>query len=179
MILAHSVLCSPLCHCYANYSLKEQMEINFFTKETFSHLSNYITFTDDEQAFNINNCKNGIETIREIYQSNPNNTNSHIRIKNFKRFREYWKRIENRLKCTGWCITKYTNPFTLQNDTMIKYVFSDINKGIVKYPGCLNRIVNWIPSLVAVVGALLITCGVIQIVTLVFSLKIMSETQKE
>ena len=62
---------------------------------------------------------------------------------------------------------------------MIKYVFSDINKGIVKYPGCLNRIVNWIPSLVAVVGALLITCGVIQIVTLVFSLKIMSETQKE
>ena len=62
---------------------------------------------------------------------------------------------------------------------MIKYVFSDINKGIVKYPGCLNRIVNWISSLVAVVGALLITCGVIQIVTLVFSLKIMSETQKE
>ena len=40
---------------------------------------------------------------------------------------------------------------TLKNDTMMKYIFSDINRDIVSYPGCLNRLVNWIPFLVAVV----------------------------
>jgi hypothetical protein len=58
---------------------------------------------------------------------------------------------------------------------MIKYIFSDINKGIVDYPGCLNRLINWIQSLVAVVGALLITCGVVQIVNMLVTLKLMSE----
>ena len=52
---------------------------------------------------------------------------------------------------------------------MVKYVFSDVNRGVVDYPGCLNRLVNWIPSLVAVVGALLITCGFVQIINLIFT----------
>ena len=129
---------------------------------------------DNDYYFNIGNCStSALQSIQEIYQSNPNNT--HIRIKNFNKFHKYWKEIERRFKCSGWCRTKYTNPYTLQNDTMIKYIFRNINKGVVEYPGCLNRLINWIPSMVAVVGAVLITCGILQIVNILFTLKIISE----
>ncbi len=177
LILAHSVVCSPLCKCYVNSNLQNEMRTNFFIKETYQHLSQYMNNENDEnyeKDFNIEKCPESIlESIQEIYQSNPNNT--HTRITKFNKFNKYWKKIEKRFKCSGWCRTKYTNPYTLQNDTMIKYIFSDINKGIVDYPGCLNRLINWIPSLVAVVGALLITCGVVQIVNMLVTLKLMSE----
>ena len=179
MILAHSAVCSPLCQCSINNDTINEMKNDFFTQETYSHLSNYVTLQTNDYRFNIRNCSNGLNVIQQIYESNPNNTGSHIRIKKFKKFQKYWNRIEKRLKCTGWCITKYTNPFTLQNDTMIKYAFSDINRGIAKYPGCLNRIVNWLPSLVAVIGALLITCGVVQIVNLIFSLSLLGSINQE
>ena len=171
MILSHSLLCSPLCKCYINEDIKKKMELNYFTQETFSHISDIsnIDIGINKISFNIENCSSdSLETIQEIYKSNPNNTK--FKIEDFHKFHEYWKGIEKRFKCTGWCTTKYTNPFSLQNDTMVKYVFSDVNRGVVDYPGCLNRLVNWIPSLVAVVGALLITCGFVQIINLIFTL---------
>ena len=177
LILAHSVVCSPLCKCEVKPSVKTQMKINFFTKETYEHISQYMTDGDEDSdvSFSINNCPSSVlEAIQEIYQSNPNNT--HTRIKNFKKFNNYWKQIEKRFKCSGWCRTKYTNPYTSQNDTMIKYIFRNINKGVVEYPGCLNRLINWIPSMVAVVGALLISCGVIQIVHMFITMKIMNDS---
>jgi hypothetical protein len=176
LILAHSVVCSPLCICDVKPSVQNEMKINFFTKETYQHISPYMNNIDEDNDyyFNIGNCStSALQSIQEIYQSNPNNT--HIRIKNFNKFHKYWKEIERRFKCSGWCRTKYTNPYTLQNDTMIKYIFRNINKGVVEYPGCLNRLINWIPSMVAVVGAVLITCGVLQIVNILFTLKLMSE----
>ena len=171
MILSHSLLCSPLCKCYINEDIKKKMELNYFTQETFSHISDIsnINIGINKISFNIENCSSdSLETIQEIYKSNPNNTD--FKINDFHKFHKYWKGIEKRFKCTGWCTTKYTNPFSLQNNTMVKYVFSDVNRGVVDYPGCLNRLVNWIPSLVAVVGALLITCGFVQIINLIFTL---------
>jgi hypothetical protein len=38
------------------------------------------------------------------------------------------KKMESRFKCTGWYRIKYINPFTLNNDTMIKYIFININE---------------------------------------------------
>ena len=115
-----------------------------------------------------------LDSIYKLYKSNPNNTKVHIT--NVNKFFNYWEGIEKRFKCTGWCRTKYTNPYTSQNDTMIKYIFRNINKGVVEYPGCLNRLINWIPSMVAVVGALLISCGVIQIVHMFITMKIMNDS---
>ena len=176
MILAHSLVCSPLCKCYVNEDIYNKMKTNYFTYETFSHLSDNMKISN--LKFNIENCsEDSLESIQEIYNSNPKN--NYNKINDFKKFHSYWKGIEKRFKCTGWCKTKYTNIYTLKNDTMMKYIFSDINKDIVSYPGCLNRLVNWIPFLVAVVGTLLINCGVIQFINFIFTLKLMNGNNDE
>ena len=176
MILAHSLVCSPLCKCYVNEDIYNKMKTNYFTYETFSHLSENMKISN--LKFNIENCsEDSLESIQEIYNSNPKN--NYNKINDFKKFHSYWKGIEKRFKCTGWCKTKYTNIYTLKNDTMMKYIFSDINRDIVSYPGCLNRLVNWIPFLVAVVGTLLINCGVIQLINFIFTLKLMNGNNDE
>ena len=176
MILAHSLVCSPLCKCYVNEDIYNKMKTNYFTYETFSHLSDNMKISN--LKFNIENCsEDSLESIQEIYNSNPKN--NYNKINDFKKFHSYWKGIEKRFKCTGWCKTKYTNIYTLKNDTMMKYIFSDINRDIVSYPGCLNRLVNWIPFLVAVVGTLLINCGVIQLINFIFTLKLMNGNNDE
>jgi hypothetical protein len=147
------------------------MELNYFTQESFSHISdtNSMEYGINKMTFNIDNCSSdSLETIQEIYKSNPDNTK--FKIEDFHKFHEYWKGIEKRFKCTGWCTTKYTNPFSLQNDTMVKYVFSDINRGIVDYPGCLNRLSKWLPSLISTIATLLLSCGIVQLINLTFAL---------
>lgn len=57
---------------------------------------------------------------------------------------------------------------------MTKYIFSDINRGVPLYPGCLNRLINWIPSLVGAVGACLITSAFLQIINLLFIFKLIN-----
>ena len=171
MILSHSLVCSPFCKCYFNEDIKKKMELNYFTQEPFSHISDTLSmdYGINKMTFNIDNCtSDSLETIQEMYKSNPNNTN--FKINDFHNFHKYWKGIENRFKCTGWCTTKYTNPFSLQNDTMVKYVFSDINRGIVDYPGCLNRLSKWLPSLISTIATLLLSCGIVQLINLTFAL---------
>ena len=51
-----------------------------------------------------------------------------------KSLAKYWKGIEERFNCTGWCKTSFINPITQQKQKMLNFVFSDINKGIPKYP---------------------------------------------
>ena len=71
------------------------------------------------------------------------------------------------------------NIFSISNETMIKYIFSDFNRGVPLYPGCLNKLINWIPSLIGAIGACLITSAIIQIVGLIFALKLMSYTDED
>ena len=175
MILSHSIFCSSLCKCHIHSDLYNIILYDYFYKDMTSNLE--MNKTGDRNKFNINDCPNGaLDTIQRIYNTNPNNTfGTHIT--NFKEFHKYWEKIESRFKCTGWCRTKYINIFTLNNDTMMKYVFSDINEGIVQYPGCLNRIINYIPYIVGTIGALLITIGVLQVVSLIFATYLKGEIE--
>ena len=113
--------------------------------------------------------------VVKLYNSNPNNTNAAIKPEVFNK---YWKKIEEKFECTGWCKTKYINVYTLQEETMTKYAFSDVQKGVVKYPGCLNRIIHWLPMLVSAIGGCLIVVAVLQGMTLVFVFMIIKEKNK-
>jgi hypothetical protein len=176
MILSHSIFCSSLCKCNLLFSLKDVFSGDYFYKDVYPNLEVNST-TDPSVKFNINDCPDGVlNIIQKIYNTNPNNTYG-IHITDFDKFHKYWKKMESRFKCTGWCRTKYINPFTLNNDTMIKYVFNNINDGIVQYPGCLNRIINYIPYLVGSIGALLIVVGVLQVVSLIFASFLIGEIE--
>ena len=177
MILSHSLFCSKLCKCIYNSKkdLKDMFRGDYFYKDIYPNLE--ISTLDNDNEFNIENCTNGsLNIIQQIYKTNPNNTYG-IHITDFDQFHKYWKKMESRFKCTGWCRTKYINSFTLNNDTMIKYVFSNLNRGPVEYPGCLNKIINYIPYLVGTIGALLIVIGVLQVVSLIFASYLMGEIE--
>ena len=126
MILSHSVLCSPICPCNMSVDVRDDYYRGFFFSDLFSHFDLKTT----EAGSNIDGCADGIlQTIQNLYESNPNNTKG-VHITNYKEFNKYWKKIEKKYKCSGWCRTKFNNPFTMYNDTMGKYVFSDISRGI-------------------------------------------------
>ena len=170
-IYANSIICTDLCVCEVNKDVENEFLNNYFTTENYKKWK--VKIISDKKKFNIRNCQNEmLESIYKLYNSNPNNTKIHIT--NINQFFNYWEGIEKRFKCTGWCRTKYTNPYTLQNDTMTKYIFSDINRGVPLYPGCLNRLINWIPSLVGAVGACLITSAFLQIINLLFIFKLIN-----
>ena len=175
MILSHSLFCSNLCQCSLNNNLKNVFTGDYFYKEIYHNLE--VNSNEGNTLFNIQNCTDGsLDIIQKMYKTNPNNTYG-IHITDFDQFHKYWKNMESRFKCTGWCRTKYINIFTLNNDTMIKYVFSNLNQGTVEYPGCLNRIINYIPYLVGTIGALLIVIGVLQVVSLIFASYLMGEIE--
>lgn len=175
MILSHSLFCSNLCQCSLYNDLKNVFTGDYFYKEIYHNLE--VNSNEGNTLFNIQNCTDGsLDIIQKMYKTNPNNTYG-IHITDFDQFHKYWKNMESRFKCTGWCRTKYINIFTLNNDTMIKYVFSNLNQGTVEYPGCLNRIINYIPYLVGTIGALLIVIGVLQVVSLIFASYLMGEIE--
>ena len=110
--------------------------------------------------------------VDRLYKSNPNNTAHEI---DQEKFAKYWKGIEERFNCTGWCKTSFINPITQQKQKMLNFVFSDINKGIPKYPGCLNRLVNWLPRLILAVGCCLIFAAFIQSLNMAFAIGLMAK----
>ena len=175
MILSHSVLCSPICPCNMSVDVRDDYYRGFFFSDLFSHFD----LKTNEAGSNIDGCPDGIlQTIQNLYESNPNNTKG-VHITNYKEFNKYWKKIEKKYKCSGWCRTKFNNPFTMYNDTMGKYVFSDISRGIPEYLGCINRFLNYIPALVGSVGALLITIAFIQSITFISAFKLFQKGDDE
>ena len=176
--LVHSTFCSSLCPCYIEH-YEEQFLHNYFTKKFYEHKEEgWININEDNKHMTMyQRCPQDIKDgVVKLYNSNPNNTNAAV-IKP-EMLNKYWKRIEEKFECTGWCETKYVNVYTLQEETMTKYAFSDVQKGVVKYPGCLNRIIHWLPMLISAIGGCLIVVGVLQGITVVFVVMIIKENKK-
>ena len=93
------------------------------------NITKNITSTD--QIISFQDCPEAKMEVDRLYKSNPNNTAHEI---DQEKFAKYWKGIEERFNCTGWCKTSFINPITQQKQKMLNFVFSDINKGIPKYP---------------------------------------------
>ena len=135
------------------------------------NITKNITSTD--QIISFQDCPEAAKMeVDRLYKSNPNNTAHEI---DQEKFAKYWKGIEERFNCTGWCKTSFINPITQQKQKMLNFVFSDINKGIPKYPGCLNRLVNWLPRLILAVGCCLIFAAFIQSLNMAFAIGLMAK----
>ena len=57
----------------------------------------------------------------------------------------------------------------MQEKTMYKYVFSDINRGVVTNLGCLHQIVNWIPVYVGWFAGCIVCGAFLQTATFAFN----------
>ena len=175
--LVHSTFCSPACPCYiSNYH--EQFGTNIFSRKYYEQSPSWLLTTEnDKHMTKYQRCPQEIkEDVLRMYNSNPNNTRTPIKA---DKFNDYWKGIEERFECTGWCKTKYKNIYTGKEETMIKYAFSDVQRGVVRYPGCLNRLITWLVGLLAAVGACLIVAGVLQLINLVVAILMLGSPAEE
>lgn len=173
-LYADSLLCSNQCQCIFKENVKNEYLNNIYSPGAYSTLQSWIYTSkkfNDEETFNFwDNCSFEVkEEARNRYLETQTSLNHRI---NYNNFAKYWKKIEEKFKCTGWCQTNYIDPYTLQEKQMLKYIFSDINNGLPEYPGCINRLTNWLPSMVGATGACLIVCAFIQSISIIFLIKI-------
>ena len=80
---------------------------------------------------------------------------------NMKKFRSYWKRIENKFQCTGFCNTVYLADDNTKFRKMSKYLFNDIDNGIPKYSGCMIEIMKYLKNYLISFGSLALGMGVL------------------
>lgn len=77
-------------------------------------------------------------------------------------FMTFWGRIEKKFDCNGWCESSYTGEDGKYH-IMTKYLFSDVNKGVVRNRGCMHRLIDWLPKVINTFGSVLLIIGVILI----------------
>lgn len=178
-ILAHSLVCSPLCPCTMTYETAAKFNEHRFAHsylDTMVENADYFRTSDKKSKFNIDYCDRSAQhQIFKMYESNPNNTMTDL---NYRKFKKYFKKIEENFECSGWCTTSYTNAFTLKKQKMYKYIFSDINKGVVKYPGCLNRVLYFVYVFTSICASFLLFCGALLLVNLIILMGVVKLDQE-
>ena len=163
-IYADSLLCSEQCKCKFTESIRDLYLNNIYSPGSYSTFNSWNIIykkITEKGYFNFwENCSISVkEEVRNRYLESKNSLSYRI---NYEKFAKYWKNIEEKFNCTGWCQTNYIDPYTLKEKQMLKFIFSDINSGIPKYPGCINRLTNWLPSMVGATGGCLIVCAFVE-----------------
>jgi hypothetical protein len=155
-------LCSQACPCkftnpttQNNYRAYYPMTYNTWTVNPTSGVSD---FTNCPQAVQYSAYNNG---QRNWQLGNAgSNYNSNFDMVNFH---NYWSRVENKFNCTGFCKTTYTNG-NGQTLGMVKYLFSDINRGIPENIGCMPHLLTWIAKFLDVFGGLALTLALLMFI---------------
>ena len=173
-MIANSVFCSPVCPCTITSKTKEEFLNHRFASEELANMK--YTVSEGDYVTSLNDC--GEKTVNEVmrlYAQNPNNT---LRNVDYNKFFKYWKKIEKKFDCSGWCETSYVNMFTLKKQRMTKYVFSDINRGVPKYPGCLNRVLKFLYVYTSIIASFLLFIGFLGIIGLILAFTYMGMRQQ-
>lgn len=182
-IEADQLLCSEKCRC----TFTDVAEKLYKNDPTTKNVYNTYKLVDDKTVEiselgkdkgtrKIQNCQKDVLTTlkdnQEKYLDSHNN-----KIKKFKqdKFHKFWEYIENKFECTGFCATVYVPNPELTDTTnsptqvpMIKYLFSNVNKGPVKNRGCMQPLLKYVSDLLISFGSLSLFASILQLVLLTF-----------
>jgi len=152
------ILCSKDCPCkndsYNYYMYKsDPLSYDIYKKYDVSGVER-----------NFQDCKNTLE-----------NQNINEKIKVNKKFANYWKNIEKRFNCVGFCQTSYYSDELNANIPFAKYLFSDFLRGPVKHKGCFRLLMNWIIKALISFGSLGLGSSIIQILIVFAGLNMLKE----
>ena len=199
--LIDNYLCSDECPCYFNKNSTYEKFKNPQLNNVNSELIDSINFNKNVNLidnnyyyeFNFNNCSEKVKEkafIKFILHSEENR--KYFENINHEKFFKFWRKIENKFKCSGWCNTPYINhDINLdeleKNDEknnenerfIIKFLFSNINKGIVPNIGCMNKLTDWLPKYIYAFGSLLIVSSIVIGITVVFDFSLYLDLTKE
>ena len=192
--------CSDDCPCLFNeisiYDEFKNPQSHNYSSNLFNSIifNKNVNLVENNYEFNFNNCSNKIkETAFLEFLTQSDDNKKYFSDINHKKFFKFWKKIENKFHCSGWCNTPYNNNDIIsenkENNTennnnnneryIIKYLFSDINNGIVPNIGCMNKITNWLPKYTNAFGSLLIISSIIIGITVVFDFSLYRDLTKE
>ena len=188
IIAADTALCGANCPCdMSKYSI-QMYKNNPITKEMFNAYFNIkendIKDISSDSMIKIQSCADKT-TLRSNFKSKLKEKN--IDGFNGKIFEGFWEHIENKFECTGFCRTiyepdsaspgYYQAPNTLTNAPkqreLIKYIFSDVNKGMPKHRGCMIQIMKWLPRMLISFGSFALFASIVQICLLVLALMLL------
>ena len=167
--LADETLCSEKCPCFfSNYSAIEDFTDFYQAHSNEYSMGDNLHMIDNLEngAINFANCS--LEAKSQAYGVFKYiDKTGNIDIKDFN---EFWGRIEKKFKCNGWCEVNYESQIYHQGNKrkMIKYVFSDVNGGVVNNRGCMHRMVDWLPKVINTYGSVLLIISVIMVVNFIF-----------
>ena len=187
---ADSLLCSSQCKCPLPKAIMEEYENDPYASETYQIWNDEGGVEQAEQldSFTLADCKHGVNkryrfnfqscskfVKNEAHQRYIEHSNAtHHWIKP-KQFANYWKRLEKKFNCTGWCQTKYKDTYTGHEKGMFKFIFSDVNKGIPKYPGCMYRVMDWISKMLKAFGGMMNIAAFFQTFAFIIALYLYSK----
>ena len=161
---ADSIHCSESCICNMHANTIKTFKENELTTNVLDiwkykeHNESAFTFKDCPQYAKDEVSSRYIEHIKRYKNDNNNWFDEN-------KFAKYWEYIEGKFECSGWCEVKYNDPYTLKEKQMYKYVFRDINNGIVKHLGCVNRMIKWIPKMLGAFSGCILICAFLQTIT--------------
>ena len=101
------------------------------------------------------------------------------KIKINKKFAQYWKNIEKRFNCVGFCQTIYYHNELGETVPFTKYLFSGFNRGPIKHKGCFRLLMNWIIKALISFGSLRIAGSLIQIGIVFIGINMLKEGENE
>ena len=145
-------LCSSSCICKFNEFSEKMFEsdpIAYTIYKNYWYKSN--SSNEDSSYERIQDCPN--VDIQTIYDEDYKDY--YDREINGNKFNIFWKNVEERFNCAGFCITNYQSDSNIIEgssiDTryypnqipMVKYTFSGINRGPVKHKGCFRLLMKW------------------------------------
>ena len=160
---ADKYLCGDDCPCEKN-DINEQM-----------YMSDPLAYDLYNNSYNIKEKENE-KTYKNIQEcSKYNEISSTDKIKVNKKFAQYWKNIEKRFNCVGFCQTSYYDENKNRNVPFTKYLFSDFTRGPVKHKGCFRLLMNWVIKALISFGSLGIAGSLIQILIVFAGINMLKE----
>ena len=156
-----STLCSNDCQCVISDS-------NFYKILYYEGISNiyFNKETNDKNIIRFQQCNQSIqENINKYFTENSNVKDNFKDIK-IDKFYKYWKNVEEKFKCIGWCNLYYEDSNN-KNRTMKKYLFSDINNGIVDN-SCMIQLTHWISKWIKIFGIILFVSWFLMVLSYIF-----------
>ena len=166
MIKLDDELCSDSCPCYIDEYVKEEYQRYPFTKP-YLDLWNITDINGNGKEI-VSDCNNYLDITYEYNEFNSIFFGTN-KLK-YKKFKKYWKKIENKFNCAGFCNNAYINKKG-QQVHIIKYLFSGLGRGVPQYFGCMNRIMVFLYRMVISYGVIALASGLIQILLIKFTIE--------
>lgn len=163
---ADFILCSSDCPC----NITNDLTLEEF-QQTEKFYNEYKEYKIDSNSTikSIQQCQNIDDIITVSKQTNFTDNIGYITEDIFRKdFATYWKRIEEKFDCVGWCEGAYFDSISSKNRFMYKYLFSDVNRGVPKRR-CMNPFKNWMVRMLKAFGSLILIDSILQATIFVFA----------